>query len=209
MVRSLAVALLALAAVACTGAQKKADPVATPKPGAAAGEDLSVVTDNGGFSRANPGEEVQEVDINDDQRADIVKFWAGKAPQKEGDAGTLVRKEVDLNHDGKVDQWNWYGTDGTVARQSYDLDFDGRVDVSVFYEKSVVVRKEVFHDFQQRPDTFKYYEKGKLVRIERDRSGDGRIDTWEYWEGEAVDRIGEDVNGDGTVDRWVKPKKES
>ena len=163
----------------------------------------------GAFSRPGPGEDITEIDTNGDQRPDMVKIWSGKAPEDGagGDAGQLLRKEVDLNRDGKVDLWNWYGTEGAVTRQSYDLDFDGRVDVNVFYETGVVVRKEVFHTFADKPDTFKYYEKSKLNRVERDRDGDGRIDTWEYWEGEQIDRIGEDVDGDGNVDKWIKPKQ--
>jgi hypothetical protein len=162
-----------------------------------------------------PDEDVVEIDFNNDARPDVYKFFAkstAKAPGAGGDAqGGLVRKEADLNRDGRLDLWSWYGRDGVLERQSYDLDFDGRVDVVVFYEKGVIIRKEFYHAFAERPDTFKYYEKGKLQRIERDRflaSGsegtDGKIDTWEYWEGDQIDRIGEDKNGDGNVDLWIK-----
>lgn len=166
-----------------------------------------------------PGEEVVEFDYNNDRKPDLYKFYAeGTSPNsrraaatKDGSAGDVVdrplRSESDLNGDGRIDVWTWFSREGAVDRTSYDLDFDGHVDVVSFYEKGVVVRKEVFHGFREKPDTFKYFEKGKLNRIERDRNGDGRIDAWEYWEGEQIDRIGEDGDGDGVVDRWVKPKK--
>jgi len=118
----------------------------------------------------------------------------------------LLPKEGDLKQQRKGDVWSTYGPDGDVTRQAYDLDFDGRIDVIAYYEKGVVVRKEVFQSGRDEPDTFKYYEKGLLQRVERDRNGDGRIDTWEYWEGEQIDRIGEDLDGDGNVDKWIKPK---
>lgn len=167
-----------------------------------------------------PDEDVQEIDFNNDAHPDVYKFYAkGTAPKDPnanagsgGDAnGQLLRKETDLNRDGRIDLWNWYGRDGVIERQQYDLDFDNRIDVVVFYEKGVVVRKELYHGFADRPDTFKYYEKGKLQRVERDRflntgaeGQDGRVDTWEYWEGDQIDRIGEDKNGDGNVDLWIK-----
>lgn len=168
----------------------------------------------GGFSQPEAGQGITEVDTNGDQRTDLVKIWSGPpnaVPEKEdGTPGVdLLRKEVDLNHDGKVDVWSWYGSEGEVSRQAYDLDFDGRIDVIAHYEKGVVIRKEVFQSYREEPDTFKFYEKGQLQRVERDRNGDGRIDTWEYWEGEQIDRVGEDLDGDGNVDKWVKPKQKS
>ena len=163
-----------------------------------------------------PDEEVQELDLNGDKKADAYKFFPkgsfdreGKLLEKlpNGQPVFMLRKELDLNADGRIDLRNWYGKDGQLEKQSYDLDFDGRVDVVTYYEKGLVLRKEVFHAFGDKPDTFKFYEKGKLVRIERDSDRDGRIDTWEYWEGEQIDRIGEDTDGDGDVDHWTKPKK--
>lgn len=201
--------LFALAVVgamtACASTREQAPGVGQPAdPG-------SEVAKPGGFSRPEPGQGITEVDTNGDQRTDLVKIWSGPPnavpPNEDGTPGVaLLRKEVDLNHDGKVDVWSTYGPDGDVTRQAYDLDFDGRIDVIAHYEKGVVVRKEVFQSSGDEPDTFKYYEKGLLQRVERDRNGDGRIDTWEYWEGEQIDRIGEDLDGDGNVDKWIKPK---
>lgn len=205
--RSLLTLVVAAALTACAST-KAQGPEATTETTAEA------ETKPGGFSRPESGQGITEVDTNGDQRTDLVKIWSAPpnaVPDKEdGTPGVdLLRKEVDLNHDGKVDVWSWYGPEGEVTRQAYDLDFDGRVDVVAHYEKGVVIRKEVFQSFGAEPDTFKYYEKGLLQRVERDRNGDGRIDTWEYWEGEQIDRIGEDLDGDGNVDKWIKPKQKS
>ena len=92
----------------------------------------------------------------------------------------VVRKERDLNGDGRVDVWETYDDEGNVAKQAYDLDFDGK------------------------PDLVITYEKGQLVRKERDSKGTGKVDTWEYWEDGKLDRIGVDTDGDGVVDQWQK-----
>lgn len=165
----------------------------------------------GAFSLPEPGQGYTELDTNGDRRTDMVKIWSqppSEAPEKEDGTSSaiLLRKEVDLNYDGKVDLWNWYNSAGEVIRQAYDLDFDGKIDVIAYYEKGIVVRKEVFHTYGDEPDTFKYYEKGKLQRVERDSNRDGRIDTWEYWDGDVIDRVGQDLSGDGNVDRWTKQK---
>lgn len=165
----------------------------------------------GAFSRPEPGQGITELDTNGDLRTDMVKIWSqppSEAPENEDGTSSalLLRKEVDLNFDGKVDLWSFYNAAGEVIRQAYDLDFDGKVDVIAHYEKGVVVRKEVFHTFGDEPDTFKYYEKGKLQRVERDSNRDGRIDTWEYWDGDEIDRVGQDLTGNGNVDRWTKQK---
>jgi hypothetical protein len=116
----------------------------------------------------------------------------------------VVRKERDLNGDGKVDLWEAYDDEGNVSKQAYDLDFDGQPDLIITYEKGQLVRKELAPGFDGMPRTIAYYENGKLVRKERDTKGTGKIDTWEYWENGELDRVGVDLDGDGEVDRWDK-----
>ena len=114
----------------------------------------------------------------------------------------LVRKELDLNWDGRVDivttstpkpvsARRWTST--TTARWTPPLLREGQE-----------VRKERDLDGDGRTDSWIYYENGKLVRKERDTNGDGKVDYWEYWENGQVDRIGEDLDGDGKVDQWTK-----
>ncbi len=149
-------------------------------------------------------EKITEFDLNHDKRPDVWSFTVpGKSPDgKEIDR--LVRKELDVNWDGKVDITRNYGENESIDRESLDLDFDGKVDQVNFYEKSILVRKERDLDYNGKPDLWIYFEKGKIERKERDTNGDGKIDYWEYWEGDHVDRIGEDLDGDGNVDRWTK-----
>jgi len=128
-----------------------------------------------------------------------------KAKSADGkDIDRLVRKELDINADGKIDISRTYDEREQISREALDLDFDGKVDQVNFYEKGVIVRKERDLSSAGKPSLWLFFEKGKLVRKERDTNGDGRVDYWEYWENDQVDRIGEDLDGDGNVDKWTK-----
>jgi hypothetical protein len=182
--RPILVSFALLAEIACaTPAPKK--PTITP--GAAA---LGI--------EPHPGEIVAEYDLAHDGKPDLWKYSVRDPTGRE----ILVRKEKDLNGDGKVDTWELYEPDGSLSRVVHDLDFDGKPDVALFYERDQLVRKELAFGFDGLPRAWTYYEKGKLVRKERDTNGDGKVDTWEYWENGELDRIGVDVDGDGQVDRW-------
>jgi hypothetical protein len=154
--------------------------------------------------RKQGNETVVEYDLNKDKRTDVWSYTV-KAKGPDGrEFDRLVRKELDLNNDGKVDVNKTYDEKEQVIKESLDLDFDGKVDQTNHYEKGIIVRKESDLASDGKASVWKYYEKGKLVRKERDTNGDGKVDYWEYWEGEQVDRIGEDLDGDGNVDKWTK-----
>lgn len=149
-------------------------------------------------------EKIAEFDLNHDQRPDV---WSHTVTAKGEDGKPyerLVCKEFDINWDGKIDIVRSYGEKESIERELLDLDFDGRIDQWNIYEQGTLVRKERDLDFNAKPDLWVYFEKGKLARKERDQDGDGKIDYWEYWEGDKVDRIAEDLDRDGTVDKWTK-----
>ena len=151
-----------------------------------------------------PNEKVSERDLNHDRRADVWTFTVPAKNEDGKDYERLIRKELDVNFDGKVDIVRTYDDKERIDREAMDLDFDGKVDQVNFYEKGVLVRKEKDLNFDAKPDEWQYFEKSNLVRLERDTNGDGRVDYWEYWENGQVDRIGEDLDFDGNVDRWSK-----
>lgn len=149
-------------------------------------------------------ETLKETDVNGDKKPDVWAYTvkATNADGKEYDR--LVRKDFDINWDGKVDIARQYDDKEQISRAALDLDFDGKVDEVIFYEKGQVVRKERNLSSDGKPSMWIYYEKNQIVRKERDTNGDGKVDYWEYWEGGQVDRIGEDLDGDGNVDKWTK-----
>lgn len=171
--------------------------------GKASDGDATVVSEN--IRQKKSGDELQtETDLNGDKKPDVFTYTI-KAKSADGkDIDRLVRKELDINADGKIDISRTYDEREQISREALDLDFDGKVDQVNFYEKGVIVRKERDLSSAGKPSLWLFFEKGKLVRKERDTNGDGRVDYWEYWENEMVDRIGEDLDGDGNVDKWTK-----
>ncbi len=149
-------------------------------------------------------EKVTQYDLNNDKRPDVWSYTVAAKTEDGREYDRLVRKELDINWDGKIDIARTYDESEQIQSEALDLDFDGRIDQTNYYEKGVLVRKERDLDYNSRVDLWIFYEKGKIVRKERDTNNDGKIDYWEYWEGDQVDRIGEDLDGDGNVDKWTK-----
>ena len=201
MIRICAVALLgfSLGACATTSAGEKKD--------GATGPDGEQVAENIKQKQAG-NEKVTEFDLNKDGKPDIWVYTVTVKGPDGKDVERLVRKELDINWDGKVDISRQYDEKEQLTREALDLDFDGKVDEVVFYEKGQVVRKERDLSSSGKPSLWVFYENGQIVRKERDTHGNGKVDYWEYWEGGQVDRVGEDLDGDGTVDRWTKNSPE-
>ncbi len=149
-------------------------------------------------------EKVTEFDLNKDGKPDVWSYTVADKSADGKDIDRLVRKELDINWDGKVDIARTYDDKEQIAVERLDLDFDGKVDVANYFEKGVRIRAERDLSAAGKPSEWVFYEKGKLVRKERDTNGDGKVDYWEYWEADQVDRVGEDLDGDGNVDKWTK-----
>lgn len=151
------------------------------------------------------GERVHPLDVNADGVADVWSFSVTVTGPDGEPVERLVRKQLDLNGDGRIDVAREYDESGRLVLEAMDLDFDGQLDQVNHYDaKGKIVRKERDLNSDGRADLWHYFEQGQLVRKERDNNGDGKIDYWEYWEEGAIDRIGEDLDGDGQVDRWTR-----
>lgn len=149
------------------------------------------------------GLQLKQFDLNRDDKPNVFKFF------RLDDAGSeqIVRKDIDLNNDGRVDVIQLFGDDGRLKSEQSDLDFDGKMDVTAYFEEDVLIRKELDLDFDGTPDILRYYAEGKLDRIETDANGDGRVDTWEYFVEGELDRVGTDNDGDGVVDHWDRRRQ--
>jgi hypothetical protein len=195
-VQTAALFLLA-AATACTGGRASGE-------AAAQAQDV-LEARRAGVPDPEPGDRIVSFDVSRDGNPNIYHHY------RELPDGTerLVRKDIDLNGNGRVDVWRFYDDSERLVKEAFDLDFDGVVDVWNFYdERGRIVRKEADLSLDGRTDLWKFYENGRLVRRERDTSGNGRADYFEFWEDGEIDRIGEDLNGDGTVDRWTRRQRD-
>jgi hypothetical protein len=153
-------------------------------------------------SRCDPkGKQMVPADIDGDQKPDVFKLYAAVS-QGGQQVQIMTCKQVDLNHDEKVDAVYHYDNGGVKTVEEFDLDFDGRFDLRAFFQSGRKVREEMDQNYDNRTDFTKYFEAEKLVRIERDTNRDGRVDEWQYFEAGRLDRIGYDTTGSGRVDRW-------
>jgi hypothetical protein len=149
---------------------------------------------------------LEQYDLNNDNLADVFKYYAQK-PNPQNPASTLpvlVRKEVDVNHDGTLDMIQLFDDTERLTEQRFDLDFDGHTDEVAFFEEGKVRKKEMDVNFDGTTDAIKYYGPEFLERIEIDRNLDGKMDRWEYYEKGILDRIGFDDDYNGEVDRWQR-----
>jgi len=140
---------------------------------------------------------VVEIDVNEDGNADIFNYYR----PRENAERLLVKKEADMNGDGKVDIITEFSDLGELVTESMDRNFDGRMDWRDHYQDGQRVMSETDDDFDGNMDVFSYFREKKITRKERDTDGDGRIDLWERYneEGEVI-KTGADTNGDGKMD---------
>lgn len=193
-------AILAIAnLMACGGSSAEGDaPAAGPK------TPMNTIDfENRKAWAAERGLEIQEFDLNRDSQPNVFKFV-----RSDPEAGEiLIRKDVDLNNDGRVDVVQLYNDKGEMASEQSDLDFDGRMDVVSHFEDATIARKELDLDYDGQADIVRYYAEGKVERVESDNNNDGRIDTWEYFSNGELDRVGTDNDGDGIVDHWDRRRE--
>ncbi len=144
----------------------------------------------------------QEIDLDGNGKVDVRNLWQ---PLESG-GRTLVKKETDLDLDGRMDMVSTYDATGALVREEVDLDFDGRNDLTDHYKEGQRVFAELDSNFDGRKDTFLYFlaaDGGKplLDRKERDTNNDGKVDLWERFDAQGlVTRTARDTDGDGRMD---------
>lgn len=199
--RSLALAGALLGATACGGSTQAASTGSTTP--TAAGSKAAFI---GGCNPAQSGEQLRVTDVNDDGFPEVCKYYREvDDPERPGQKKTvLLRQDLDVSWDGKIDIKRTFDASGLVVREEWDADYDGRVDEVRYFEDGKIVRSERDQDNDGQTDVTRFYVDGKLERKESDTNGDGKTDRWEYFKGRVVDRVGIDVDHDGKVDDWQK-----
>ena len=132
------------------------------------------------------------------------------------DTGRLEKLAYDRNGDGREDAWAFMN--GTrLLRAELDVNFDGRVDRKEFYAsgasderaggtaiiqgQGVLTRVELVSAGTGTAFREETYHKGVLARAEEDTDGDTRIDKWERYEEGALTSVAFDTDRRGTADR--------
>ncbi len=140
-------------------------------------------------------------DLNHDGIADYRIMYDSEAMSR------IMRDSRDLNFDGKDDAWRFFSPAGSLVKEELDLDYDGRVDLLNTYDANsgVLVLQEMAMGFHGRLSGRRILRDGKVTSVEYDTDGDGVIDTWEFYEKQKLVRIGKDTNNDGKQDSFVEP----
>jgi hypothetical protein len=196
-------ALIAVASAgllgACADSPQKRD---EPAMASLAGSNVPAAPSVDRSKCSDKGKQVVTADTNLDKKPDVWKFFSS-VQQNGQNVAILSCKQVDLNHDGKVDMVYYYDETGSqTTLEEFDLDFDGQFDVTTYYVGGKRVRKEEDTNLDKRPDVWTFYEDEKIVRIERDTDFNGKVDEWQYYESGKLDRIGYDTTGTGRLDKW-------
>src|SRR4029453_12789148 len=117
-------------------------------------------------------EHVQTYDLHRSGKPDVWVYSVTTQDASGRPVERRVRKEADLNGDGRVDIVDYFDEAGQGPRETLALDYDGKVDSTL------------------------YFEKGKRTRSEKGLDGDGRVDTWSYYDAdEKLSRKERDVKG--------------
>lgn len=133
------------------------------------------------FMRVGFGDRVRlimicrESDLNADGRKDVIRYY--------DDDGASVREDADRNFDGRIDMTTAY-QDGRIVLRELDDNHDGKLDAKIYYDHEKPTRAE--RDLSGRssenawkPDRWEYYVDGRLVRMGTDLDGDSRVDRWD------------------------------
>lgn len=151
---------------------------------------------------------VRTSDLNHDGVPEVLRYYETiDDPERPGQKKTvLIRQDIDMTWDGRVDIWRYFDVDGKTEKEEWDTDFDGNIDETRFFQRGVIVRSERDRNNDGRADVLRFYKDGKLERKESDTNEDGQVDRWEYYTGQTLERIGIDKDYDGKVDSWSKKK---
>lgn len=192
--------------IACGGSTAQSAPAPTGSASPAVVGRASQSAAIGGCTPPTSGEDIRTTDVNDDGLPEVCKYYRTvDDPERPGQRKSLlVRQDLDVNWDGKVDIKRVFSSEGVVTREEWDADYDGRVDEVRTFEEGKIVRSERDQDNDGRMEVVRFYAAGKLERKETDTNGDGKPDRWEYFKRREVDRVGIDKDFDGKPDSWAK-----
>lgn len=115
----------------------------------------------------------------------------------------LVRRELDINFDGKIDFIRHYDVRGGIDKDEVDTNYNGIVDRVVRYSNGIITRREIDADEDGYFEERRHFVKGQIFRIEKDTTGNGQPDYWQFYEEGVLTRAGFDTDGDRVIDQWL------
>jgi len=141
------------------------------------------------------------VDAAKDGKPNIFSYMDGKR---------FVRIEIDKDEDGKIDRWEYYGSNQKIEKVGFSRANDGKQDAWAYQDADGAVAKvEVSTHHDGKVNRVEYYTKSVLTRAEEDGDGDGRPDKWETYENGALVTAAFDTKHTGVADTTIDYRKET
>lgn len=122
-----------------------------------------------------------EYDIPDAKSAKQCKILPVKVQTK-------VKVGKEEKEQEKIVGWELQGPAGQVLRRFLDLDSDGWVDQLSYYRGGLEVYRDIDSDFNHKPDQSRWLNLGG-TRWGVDKNEDGKIDQWKVISAEEVSRV--------------------
>ena len=131
----------------------------------------------------------------------------------EMDGTRPVMSRIDLNEDGKIDRWEYYGDKGELLKVGFSRKDNGKPDSWAYAgPDGKVERVEISSTGDEKKiDRWEHYDSsraaangdasGALVSAEEDTDGDGRPDKWETYENGALTSVAFDETHQGIPTR--------
>jgi hypothetical protein len=114
-----------------------------------------------------------------------------------------LRSRIDLDEDGSIDRWEYYGDKGELLKVGFSRKKDGKPDAWAYSGADGKVERVEISSIgdEHKIDRWEHYDASGLVSAEEDTNGDGRIDKWETYAGGALKSAAFDESADGKPDR--------
>jgi len=118
------------------------------------------------------------------------------------DGARVVRIEIDKDEDGKIDRWEYYGTDQRIEKVGFSRSNDGKEDAwSYAGPDGSIVRIDVSTRRDGKVNRTEHYKHDLLASAEEDSDEDGQIDKWEVYDGNRLASVAFDTMHRGKPDR--------
>ena len=132
-------------------------------------------------------------DSNGDGKIDTVSYM---------DGARVVKIEIDMDQDGKVDRWEYYGPDQKLEKVGISRVGDGKEDAWSYADAAgAIIRLDISTQRDGKVTRTEHYQQTKLVAAEEDADGDGKLDKWETYDGERLSVVAFDTQHRGVPDR--------
>jgi hypothetical protein len=132
-------------------------------------------------------------DSNQNGKVDTVSYM---------DGARVLRIEIDRDEDGKIERWEYYGSDQKLEKVGFSLAADGREDAWSFSAPDgSIARIDISTRRDGKVTRIEHYAKDTLMSAEEDADADGRLDKWETYADGRLASVAFDTAHRGAPDR--------